>query len=119
MSSLEVPVILKSAYLLVSSQPNSKRAEGGFPTKLGEYMATGVPAILTDVGEITKYVQDGVHVYIVEPENHIAYANKLDFILSNYSEALSIASTAKEYLLNNFDYKSVSKNLLDFLYSRL
>lgn len=118
-SSLEVPVILKSAYLLVSSQPNSKRAEGGFPTKLGEYMATGVPAILTDVGEITKYVQDGVHVYIVEPENHIAYANKLDFILSNYSEALSIASTAKEYLLNNFDYKSVSKNLLDFLYSRL
>lgn len=118
-SSLEVPSILKNAYLLVSSQPNSKRAEGGFPTKLGEYMATGVPAILTDVGEITKYVQDGVHVYIVEPENHIAYASKLDFIFSNYSEALDIASNAKEYLLNNFDYKSVSKKLLDFLYSRL
>lgn len=115
----EVPVILKNAYLLVSSQPDTKRAEGGFPTKLGEYMATGIPALLTDVGEIKKYVGDGEHVYIVPPENPKAYAEKLDYIFSHYEEALKTAERAKTYLRQHFDYRIVAKNMYDFLCSRL
>ena len=115
----EVPTILKKAYLLVSSQPNTKRAEGGFPTKLGEYMATGVPTILTDVGEISQYVKDGVHVHIVPPENPELYAKKLDWMLSNYDKALEIAVEAKKYLYNTFDYRKVSEGLYNFLNKRI
>ena len=117
--SSEVPQILKNAYLLVSSQPNTRRAEGGFPTKLGEYMATGVPALLTDVGEIKKYVQDGVQVYIVKPEDPEAYAQKLDYLFSHYEEALKVARYAQVYLHDNFDYGVVSKKMYDFLSNRL
>lgn len=115
----KVPSILKGAYILVSSQPNTKRAEGGFPTKLGEYMATGIPTILTDVGEISKYVQDGVHVHIVPPENPTAYADKLRYIITNYNKCCQIAANAKQYLFENFDYRPIGKNLKKFLESRL
>lgn len=115
----EVPNILSNAYILASSQPNTKRAEGGFPTKLGEYMSTGIPTILTNVGEISNYVQDGVHVHIVPPENPKSYAEKLEYIINNYTRCLSIAASAKQYIINNFDYKTVSKKLYNFLNSRL
>ena len=118
-AATEVPAILKKAYLLVSSQPNTKRAEGGFPTKLGEYMATGIPTILTDVGEISQYVKDGVHVHIVPPEQPEPYAEKLDWMLNNYDKSLEIAKNAKDYLYNTFDYNIVSSNLYDFFKKRM
>ena len=117
--SIQVPTILANAYILVSSQPNSKRAEGGFPTKLGEYMATGVPTILTDVGEISQYVKDGKHVHIVPPENHILYAEKLRYMIENYSECLRIAQDAKVYLKENFDYRPISRKFKDFIDTRI
>ena len=117
--STQVPQILIDAHVLVSSQPNSKRAEGGFPTKLGEYMATGVPTILTDVGEIAQYVQDGKHVHIVPPENPEQYAQKLRYVLDNYAECLDIAKNAKRYLKEQFDYRPISKRLMDFIETRI
>lgn len=111
----EVPGILHGAYLLVSSQPDSKRAEGGFPTKLGEYLATGRPVLLTDVGEISRYVRDGVHVYIVRPEDPEAYALKLCQILDDYASAQAVGKTGQTYLHETFDYRIICKNLLNFL----
>lgn len=117
--STQVPEILINAHILVSSQPDSKRAEGGFPTKLGEYMATGVPTILTDVGEISQYVKDGQHVHIVPPENPELYAEKLRYILDNYSKCLDIAEQAKIYLKSEFDYRPISRRLKDFIDYRI
>lgn len=111
----DVPSILKQAHILVSSQPNTMRAEGGFPTKLGEYLASGIPTILTDVGEISQYVRDSIHVYLVPPEDPIKYAEKLDYMLSHYDVAKSVAKKGKDFILSKYDYKVVSKELLFFL----
>ena len=111
----DVPQILANAKILVTSQPLTKRAEGGFPTKLGEYMLSGVPTLLTDVGEIKKYVTDGLNVYMVEPCNPVSYAEKLCYILENYSDALSVAGNAKFYIENNFIAKKATEGLVDFL----
>lgn len=118
-SAEDVPEILCNAKVLLSSQPDSKRAEGGFPTKLGEYMATGVPALLCDVGEITQYVQDRVHVCLVPPENPEAYAQRLDEILTHDSEAKAMAQRARAYICENNDYRGIARKLLDFLKGRI
>ena len=110
-----VPNILYNAIILVSSQPDTKRAEGGFPTKLGEYLATGKPVLLTDVGEISRYIQNEVHAYIVPPEDPEAYAVALSQILDNYASALAVGETGRKYLYNTFDYRIISRNLLRFL----
>lgn len=111
----QVPTILKGAKILVASQPNTKRAEGGFPTKMGEYFMTGVPAILTDVGEINKYVKDGVNAFIVEPENPEKYAEKLCYILDNYKSALKVAKNAVDMIVNNYSCESAALKIESFI----
>jgi glycosyltransferase involved in cell wall biosynthesis len=118
-SSEKVPKVLRNAVVLVSSQPNTKRAEGGFPTKLGEYMATEVPILLTDVGEIASYVENCKHVYFAKPESPKDYAKQLDYILSNYDSAKKVAANALELVKMKYDCKVVGRNLIQFLDSRL
>ena len=113
----KVPQILANATILVTSQPNTKRAEGGFPTKMGEYMMSHTPMIVTDVGEIHLYVQDGNTTYMVAPENPEAYAEKLMYILNHYDEATHVAENANAYAIKNFSAKEVTKDLLSFLKS--
>lgn len=110
-----VPRILVNAHILVASQPVTKRAEGGFPTKLGEYLMSNVPSVLTDVGEIHQYIKDGVNAYLVEPCNPQKYAEKLSYIICNYSDALNVAKKGKQYIIDNFSNNSVSKKMLAFL----
>lgn len=111
----EVPKTLKEAKILVSSQPNTVRASGGFPTKLGEYLASGTPALFTNVGENSKYVKNEVHIFFVEPENPHLYADKLKKILNNYKQSLSIAKKGKEFINENYSHTIQGKYLVDFL----
>ena len=109
-----VPKVLCGATVLVASQPNTKRAEGGFPTKMGEYFMSNVPTILTDVGEISLYVKNKENAFLVPPSNPEEYAKTLIMILDNYSEALDVASNAKNYILKNFGYEVAGKELISF-----
>lgn len=111
----EVPNILAGAKILVASQPDTKRAEGGFPTKMGEYFMTGVPTILTDVGEISLYVKHMKNGYVVLPSNPQLYAKTLQYILDNYSESLVVAQNAKKFIIDNFSYEIAGRNIVDFL----
>jgi glycosyltransferase involved in cell wall biosynthesis len=111
----EVPEILMKSHILVNSQPNTQRAKGGFPTKLGEYLLSGVPSVFTDSGDIATYVIDGTHTHLVSPERPDLYADKLAFVLENYSLSERIASTGRDFVQQEFDSKSQTKNLLDFL----
>ena len=43
---------LLNAKILVLPRPDSLQAQNGFPTKLGEYLATANPTLVTGVGEI-------------------------------------------------------------------
>ncbi len=111
----EVPVVLSQATLLVTAQPNTKRAEGGFPTKMAEYMMSGTPMLVTDVGEIHLYVSDGVNTFMVLPESPELYADKIRFILENPEAAGKIANNALSYAKEHFDSKNVTKGLMRFL----
>ena len=110
-----VPQVLKNAKILVSSQPDTKRAEGGFPTKLGEYMMTGVPTLLTNVGEISEYVQDGINAYLVAPENPQMYAEKISYIYDNYKSALDVAVVAQNFIIENFSSINAGVGIINFI----
>lgn len=113
--NVEVPGILRRAKILVSSQPNTVRASGGFPTKLGEYLASGTPSLFTDVGENSKYVKNGVHLFFVKPENPNDYAEKLRYMINNYDESLKVAIVGKRFIFDNYSQEAQGKKLLKFL----
>ena len=110
----QVPQILVNAEILVTSQPVTKRAAGGFPTKLAEYMMSHTPVVVTDVGEIHNYVQDGDTVYMVAPCDDLAYAEKIRYILTHSEEAKLVANRAYCYGINNFASQNVTKKLISF-----
>lgn len=60
-----IPQILKDAECLITTP--QKYASGGFPTKLGEYLATGNPVIVTNCGEIGKYLINKKTAFLAEP----------------------------------------------------
>jgi len=111
----EMPPLLCGAKILALARPSSLQSTGGFPTKLGEYLATGKPVVVTKVGDIPKYLEDGVSAYLVAPDDNQAFAEKLDYVLNNYADALKTAQRGKELTETVFNYKVQSKRIQDFL----
>ncbi|MBN2570800.1 MAG: glycosyltransferase family 4 protein [Ignavibacteriales bacterium] len=111
----EMPNYLCNAKILLLARPSSLQAQGGFPTKLGEYLSTGKPVVVTSVGEIPDYLTDNKNVFFSEPDSADKFAERVDFVLSNYELALKVGNAGKQVALNTFDYKVQSKRLLEFI----
>ena len=111
----QVPQILANATILVTSQPITKRAEGGFPTKMGEYMMSHTPMIVTDVGEISQYIDNKINGMIVPPCKPEEYAGAIRFLINNPKESKEIAEKAYQYAVQSFNAKDVVKGMIDFL----
>ncbi|PKP46270.1 MAG: hypothetical protein CVT94_15340 [Bacteroidetes bacterium HGW-Bacteroidetes-11] len=110
----EIPPFLFSAKVLAMARPNSKQAEGGFPTKLGEYLATGNPVCVTLTGEIGDYLIDNVSAFIAEPDSVDSFANALDRALT-FREASKIGENGRNVALKHFNKEIQSANLFNFL----
>lgn len=90
-----VPGILRRCHVLVLPRPASRQAEGGFPTKLGEYLATGRPVVATSVGDLPRYLSAGVDCVMVEPGEPTRLATSFVSIAENYRQADSIGQAGK------------------------
>lgn len=110
-----IPSILMNADLLVLPRPDSKQARGGFPTKLGEYLAAGVPICATRVGEIPDYLTDNESVFFAEPDSVESFANAMRNALSNPEKARQIGLNGRKIAEKYFNKDMQSKILLDFL----
>lgn len=113
----KVPLVLSEAKILVSSQPYTKRAEGGFPTKLGEYVAMGIPTLICDVGENAKYLEPGIECFYAKPNNVDDYAAKLDYIINNYKEAKMVANCGQKKIRENYSHLAIGKSMKNFIES--
>jgi len=113
----EIPQLLKNAHVLVLARPSNKQSEGGFPTKLGEYLSTGNPVITTNVGEIDLYLTDNVTVYFAKPNSVEDFSKKLEHVLTHYDEATKIGEAGRFLAATTFNYKTYSNDFLRFLIS--
>lgn len=111
----EIPDYLAGAALLALARPNNLQAQGGFPTKLGEYLATGKPVIITDVGEHSLYLKNEESAYLVMPDNVELFAEKMIDIFANYNKAVIVGNNGKKIALSYFNYKIQAKRLLEFV----
>lgn len=111
----EVAYVLSQADLLVSSQPDTKRAMGGFPTKLGEYLMSGVPVLLTDVGETSKYFIDGEDMFFAKPESPSDFARLIKFIRINYEFALGVANNGKQKIITTYSHTKAGSDIKEFI----
>ena len=115
----EIPDYICNAKLLVLSRPANKQAEGGFPGKLGEYLATGNPVVVTRVGEIPDYLTDNKNAFLSIADSAEAFATRMDYALSNYTFARKVGLAGQKLTHSIFHYKTQSQILIDFIYTFL
>lgn len=101
--SSEIPQILKNAEVLALDRPDNLQAHYGFPTKLGEYLLTGNPIVVTSVGDIPIYLEDGESALISPPSNAELFSQKIIWALNNPTEAKVIGERGREVALKYFN----------------
>lgn len=114
----EIPGLLKNAKILALARPANLQAAGGFPTKLGEYLSTARPVVVTKVGEIADYLVDHENAYLAEPDNPASVASCFSEILDNYDQALLIGRQGRELAQRAFNYR-IQAGLVEDLLSRV
>lgn len=116
-TSAEIPRLLKDAAMLALARPNNRQAQFGFPTKLGEYLATGNPVVLTQVGEIGDFLQDGVNCRMAVPGIVEDFADQMVWVADHPDEAKAIGIKGKELTGKEFSALEQSRKVLEFMFA--
>lgn len=110
-----MPELLTGASALALSRPYSIQSEGGFPTKLGEYLATGNPVVVTSVGEIGRFLKDRYNAFVAKPGDIKSFSEKLGEIFTDYRKAVEIGKKGKMLTENEFNYLAQARELTSFI----
>lgn len=107
--------LLSTCDVLCMTRINSRFARFGFPFKLSEYLATGNVVLATDVGDVTKYVENRVSAYVIEPNSADAICRTIMHISTHEEEAVSVARRGKECAKQHFSIDVVGNKFVKFL----
>lgn len=111
----DIPGLLANASILALARPVNPQTQYGFPTKLGEYLCTGNPIVLTDVGEIGLYLKDHLNCLFAQPDNYKDFAEKLLWTVENYDEAKKLGDAGRSLVDSDFSILAQTKKAIDFM----
>lgn len=110
----EIPSFLENSDILVLARPNNDQAKAGFPTKLGEYLASAKPVVITSTGEIPKYLKNNFSAYLADPDDIVDFANRVIYALSDKNSE-AVGKTGYEVAKNCFNYELYGKKILNII----
>lgn len=102
---------------LVNCRSKTVFARNGFPTKLGEYLATGRPVITTDIGDVRLFLKDGRNAFFCEAENVETMAVNMAKVLRCEEMAERVGMNGQKVAEKEFDYRKMVLPLNSFLSS--
>jgi glycosyltransferase involved in cell wall biosynthesis len=108
-----IPSLLCNAKILCLARPSNLQSLGGFPTKLGEYLSTGKPVVVTAVGEIPSYL-NSTNSFLVEPDDNEKFGRMIIDVLDDYKKAEIIAQEGKKIAMTIFNGDAQAKRLHDY-----
>ena len=114
-----MPILLKSSKILALARPDNLQAKYGFATKIGEYLMTGRPAVLTRVGAVEDFLKDKHDCILAEPDNVDDFAEKLLWTIDNYEEAENIGKRGRETALGCFNSEIEAEKIYNRIFNTL
>ena len=113
----EVANELRKSHLLLLARPLNLMTHYGFSTKLAEYMASGVPVLVSNVSDNLLYINDEVNGYSIQHLDAVALSAKLCQIIAEYnSEVERISKGAYETVDQYFNPLRYSSTMRSFLF---
>ena len=107
--------LIMNAEILALPRPASYQAEGGFPTKLGEYLATTNPVVATRVGEIPEYLHDKESIFFCNPDSIDSLTSGLKSVLDNKEKAKNVGLEGRKVAESVFSTRIQGKRLDAYL----
>ena len=86
-----------------------------FPSKLGEYLLTENPVVVTKVGDIPLFLKDGESALLAEERNASEFSSKLIWALEHPEEAARIGKAGALVALRQFNYLTETKKIIDVI----
>lgn len=109
----DMPQILKNAEVLVLARPDGLRARAGFPTKLGEYLMSGNPVVVTAVGDIPLFLKDQDSAFLATPGDMDEFAENINWCLDNREKAQLIGERGASVALKEFNYQHETDKIIN------
>lgn len=110
-----VAAILRRADVLLLPRSHGEFSTAGFPNKLGEYLVSGRPAVVTDVGDVARYLTNGEDAYIVPPDDCEAFAARVVDVLRNPGAGDEVGAAGCLYAKSHLRSDVVARRLIAFL----
>lgn len=108
-----IPEKMLSASALILTPHNNYQTKG-FPTKLGEYLASGTPTICSMIDDLSGVINANV-VYPVKPNSPQMIADALYSILIGNEGIESMSSSARKFMRDNYTVHAYKEKLISFL----
>ncbi len=108
----EVPQILVNAKCLLTTPLTY--VSGGFPTKLGEYMLSGVPVVASNAGEISSFVKDRFDILLSKVGDNDSIASNILLIHNNPFVGKEIAENAIKTAKSKFNAATYVDEMVSF-----
>ncbi|NWF90936.1 MAG: glycosyltransferase [Ignavibacteriaceae bacterium] len=110
----KVKEILNSSNLFVlASKYDEEEIQEGVPVSIMEAMSVGLPVISTKIGGIPELVEDKKTGYLIEPNNPIELAEKIEELLKMpKSELQTIVQNARKKIEIEYNLDKLNEELL-------
>jgi glycosyltransferase involved in cell wall biosynthesis len=115
--SSAVKIYLSECRILAITRPSTVQTKAGFPTKLGEYYATGRPVLATNFGDMPRYFIDGEDIIMAQCGDPESIAKKITWILQNPEELEKITRKGYEKAQKLLEYRSSVSRIIESINS--
>ena len=95
-----------NADMTIINKLDTEQNRFNFATKIGEYLALGIPIITTNIGEVKKYLKDNVDCIYIQPNNYIEIADKIAMLLDKKELVQQISRNSRNIALKHFSIDS-------------
>lgn len=102
----DIPGLLAECDLLVVNRTNQPYSHYGFPTKLGEYLATGIPTVATKVGDIEHYLENGKDILLIDPDNSEALQQVIQQRYTSQFDYHTLGNNGRQAANRHFDFRA-------------
>lgn len=114
-SAEEMPGLLKRSSILALARPDNIQAKYGFATKIGEYLMTERPVVLTRVGAVDNYLTDKVDCILANPDDVDDFSEKMLWTIEHRDQSIAIGKRGKETALRYFDAEIEAEKIYNLI----
>jgi glycosyltransferase involved in cell wall biosynthesis len=99
---------------LVLTRRQARTEELSFPTRLVEYLRYGRPVFVSAVGDVARYLRDGLEAVLLDPADPQQVAAAIAAVVGRPDRGAEIGRRGRDAGARSFDRKTHAARLLEF-----